>query len=85
MTSSGRSARIYRDRLSQVEHRSDGDGGRRKLAELNDEIEFQLIEAERQAINDLYRRGQLKDEARRRVERELDLRDAHLANLRAEG
>jgi monovalent cation/hydrogen antiporter len=66
-----------RERLRQVEHRSDR--GRRKLAELDDEIEFQLIEAERQAINDRYRRGQLKDEARRRVERELDLRDAHLA------
>ena len=65
----------YRDRLKHVEHRSDGGRGHRKLAELNDEIEFQLIEAERQAINDRYRRGQLKDEARRRVERELDLRD----------
>ena len=74
----------HRDRLRQVEHRSDGDGGHRKLAELNDEIEFQLIEAERQAINDRYRRGQLKDEARRRVERELDLRDALLGNIRAE-
>ena len=74
----------YRDRLKNVEHQGDGDRGRRKLADLNDEIEFQLIEAERQAINDRYRRGQLKDEARRRVERELDLRDAHLTNLRAE-
>jgi NhaP-type Na+/H+ or K+/H+ antiporter len=74
-----------RERLRQVEHRSDGDRGGRKLAELDDEMEFQLIEAERQAINDRYRRGQLKDEARRRVERELDLRDAHLADLRPEG
>jgi CPA1 family monovalent cation:H+ antiporter len=74
----------YRDRLKRVEHRSDGDRGRRMLADHNHEIEFQLIEAERQAINDRYRRGQLKDEARRRVERELDLRDAHLTNLRAE-
>jgi CPA1 family monovalent cation:H+ antiporter len=55
-----------------------------RRSELNDEIEFQLIEAERLAINDRYRRGQLKDEARRRVERELDLRDARLTNLRAE-
>jgi hypothetical protein len=73
-----------RERLRQVEHRLDGDRVRRRLAELNDEIELQLIEAERQAINDSYRRGQLKDEARRRVERELDLRDAHVAELRAE-
>ena len=75
----------HRDRLKHVEHRSDGDDGHRKLAELHDEIEFQLIEAERQLINDLYRRGKLKDEARRRIERELDLRDAHLADLRQEG
>jgi CPA1 family monovalent cation:H+ antiporter len=68
----------YGDRLKHVEHRGGGDWGRRKFAELNDEIEFQLIEAERLAINDRYRRGQLKDEARRRVERELDLRDARL-------
>ena len=74
----------YRNRLKNVEHQGDGDRGRRKLAELNDEIEFQLIEAERLAINDRYRRGQLKDEARRRVERELDLSDARLTNLRAE-
>jgi CPA1 family monovalent cation:H+ antiporter len=74
----------YRDRLKHVEHRGDGDRGRRKFAEHNDEIEFQLIEAERLAINDRYRHGQLKDEARRRVERELDLRDAHLTYLRAE-
>jgi CPA1 family monovalent cation:H+ antiporter len=74
----------YGDRLTLLEHQGDGDRGRRKLAAFNDEIEFQLIEAERLAINDRYRRGQLKDEARRRVERELDLRDARLTNLRAE-
>ena len=35
------------------------------------EIEVLLISAERSLINDLYRDGQLKDEARRRIEREL--------------
>jgi Na+/H+ antiporter len=74
----------YRNCLKNVEHQDDGNRGRRKLAELKDEIEFQLIEAERLAINDRYRHGQLKDEARRRLERELDLRDALLTNLRAE-
>jgi CPA1 family monovalent cation:H+ antiporter len=49
-----------------------------------DEIEYLLIAAERDLINDLYRRGELKDEARRRIERELDLRDAHLTSVRAE-
>jgi len=45
-----------------------------------DEIELALITAERQQVNELYRRGTLKDEPRRRLERELDLREATLAN-----
>jgi len=39
-----------------------------------------LIDAERTRINDLFRSGKLKDEARRRIERELDLREAELPN-----
>ena len=74
----------HRDRLRQVELRGDGEDGHKRLTELHDEIEFLLIDAERQKINDLYRRGKLKDEARRRIERELDLRDAQLTNVRAE-
>jgi hypothetical protein len=35
-------------------------------------------------INDLYRLGKLKDEARRRIERELDLREAQLTNAKWE-
>jgi CPA1 family monovalent cation:H+ antiporter len=72
-----------RDRLKYLEHRSDG--AHRQLVERHDEIEALLISAERSLINDLYRDGQLKDEARRRIERELDLREAHLANLRSGG
>lgn len=45
-----------------------------------DEIELALITAERERLNELYRRGTLKDEARRRLERELDLREANLAS-----
>ena len=45
-----------------------------------DEIELVLIEAERGRINELYRQGELKDETRRRLERELDLREASVAN-----
>jgi hypothetical protein len=56
---------------------------RSKLAELGDEVELSLIEAERELANRLYREGELKDEGRRRIERDLDLRDALLANLRA--
>ena len=71
-----------RNRLIDVEHRKDGDEHHRKLAELSDELELALIEAERDLVNALYRDGELKDEGRRRIERELDLREALLANLR---
>ena len=40
--------------------------------------------AERQHVNDLFRSGKLKDEARRRIERELDLREAQIASRREE-
>lgn len=75
----------HRERLTRVGHRSDGDDGHRKLTQLRDDVETDLIAAERKLINDLYRDGKLKDEARRRIERELDLREAHFASIRAEG
>ena len=75
---------FQRDQLEHAALRTDGGSGRQKLAELSDEIQLALIEAERNAINGLYRDGKLKDEPRRRIERELDLRDADLANLRDE-
>jgi Na+/H+ antiporter len=74
----------HRDRLRHVENRSGADEGHKRLIESHDETEFLLIAAERQQINDLYRRGMLKDEARRRIERELDLREAQLTSVRAE-
>ena len=74
----------HRDRLRHIEHRSDGDHRHRKLTEIHNEIELSLIAAERQRINELFRSGRLKDEARRRIERELDLREAHLASQRVE-
>ncbi len=70
-------------RLKLVEARNDADARHRRLVDLGDEIELALIEAERDRVNDLYRDGELKDDSRRRIERELDLRDAHLANVRA--
>jgi len=73
----------YRDRLRHLERRSDGDHGR-ELTELHEQIELLLLAAERERINELSRAGQLKDEARRRIERDLDLREAQLHNLRAE-
>jgi monovalent cation/hydrogen antiporter len=48
------------------------------------EIELLLVAAERQKINDLYRLGGIKDEARRRIERELDLREAQLTNMQSD-
>jgi CPA1 family monovalent cation:H+ antiporter len=74
----------HRDRLKHIEHRSDGDDAHRKLSELHDEIELALIAAEREQINDLYQEGKLKDEARRGIERELDLREAQLLNQQGE-
>jgi Na+/H+ antiporter len=74
----------YRDRLRRNKHQSDGDDDHRKLTEVQDEIELLLIAAERQQINELFRDGKLKDEARRRIERELDLREADFRNQRME-
>ena len=74
----------HRDRLQQLELRSGIHSGYRRLAELHDEIELTLIAAERQRTNQLFRDGKLTDEARRRIERELDLREAHSANQRIE-
>ncbi|HEY1708604.1 MAG TPA: Na+/H+ antiporter [Rhizomicrobium sp.] len=74
-----------RDQLLQIETRSDeADDSRRKLAELHDDVEFDLIATERTFINELYRSGELKDEARRRIEYELDLREADLSNQRGD-
>ncbi len=72
-----------RNRLEDVDHRKDGNDHHKKLAELGDELELALIEAERDLVNKLYRGGELKDEGRRRIERELDLRDTLLASLRS--
>ena len=74
----------HRERLKHVKHGGDSDERHRRLTEIHEEIELELIAAERAHINELFRDGQLKDEARRRIERELDLREAHLASRRAE-
>ena len=72
----------HRNRLKHTENRSEGDDAMRRHGELHDEVERLLIAAERTRINELFRSGKLKDEARRRIERELDLREAHLSNQR---
>src|SRR5579872_5259671 len=75
----------HRNRLEDLERHNDGNERHKKLAEIGDELELSLIEAERELANSLYRVGELKDEGRRRIERDLDLRDALLTNLRLTG
>jgi monovalent cation/hydrogen antiporter len=70
----------HRMRLRHIEYNSDANDGHKRLANLHDEIELLLIAAERLRTNDLFCGGKLTDEARRRIERELDLREAYLAN-----
>jgi Na+/H+ antiporter len=74
----------YRERLRQARNRSDADDEEMERVLQGDKTELLLICAERDVINERYRRGELKDEARRRIERELDLREAHLASVRNE-
>jgi len=73
-----------REQLNEIELRSDDSAEHKQRLNLFDDTELQLITAERGFINDLYTRGELKDEARRRIERGLDLREAEIANLREE-
>jgi Na+/H+ antiporter len=75
---------FHRDRIKHIENLSGNGDRHRKLVALSGEIQLALIAAERQAINELYRNGAVKDEARRRIEHELDLREAHLASVQAE-
>jgi CPA1 family monovalent cation:H+ antiporter len=71
-----------RERLDELERRIGEDA---RLAGLDDDVERALVLAERQLINAMHRRGEVKDAARRRIERDLDLREAHLANLDGDG
>ncbi|MEJ0092058.1 MAG: hypothetical protein WDN46_01035 [Methylocella sp.] len=66
----------HRERLMHVGRRDNDDD--QKYIELQDEIELLLIAAERRWTNDLFCEGKLTDEARRHIERELDLREAQL-------
>jgi monovalent cation/hydrogen antiporter len=69
-----------RDRLRHFEPAAEPEQNRQRAPAPGDEIELQLIATERERINELYRQGTLKDEGRRRLERELDLREATLAS-----
>jgi hypothetical protein len=70
--------------LSRVRMKCDIKEERREMVELHDKIELQLLTEERVLINAMLREGKLKDEARRRIERELDLREVDVFARRAE-
>lgn len=74
----------YGERLSHFERKPKQNRNQDQTV-AHDEIELLLIAAERERINDLYRQGVLQDEGRRRLERELDLRETSLATHQHEG
>ena len=47
------------------------------------EVEREVVTIERRAVDLAYRENRLTDEARRRIERELDLEDARIVNREA--
>ncbi|HWA69394.1 MAG TPA: Na+/H+ antiporter [Rhizomicrobium sp.] len=48
-------------------------------------LQLRFVEAERDSIADLYCRGEIDDESRRRIERELDLEDSRLRHAAQSG
>jgi monovalent cation/hydrogen antiporter len=74
----------HRERLKHIHYGGHQDQELVKLSDCDDEIELLLISVEREYINTLSRDGRINDEARRRIERELDLREANIANHRGE-
>jgi len=66
-------------RSSQVPGGEDGDTA--TMTEESAQLVRELITEERKYIHNLLREGQITDEARRRIERDLDLEEAVLSNL----
>jgi len=56
-----------------------------ELSNANASLQLQFVDAERASIADLYCRGDISDEARRRIERELDLEDARIRHAAESG
>jgi CPA1 family monovalent cation:H+ antiporter len=57
------------------------DGDKVTMTEESAQLVRELIAGERRYIHKLLREGQITDEARRRIERDLDLEEAVLSNL----
>jgi CPA1 family monovalent cation:H+ antiporter len=76
---------LKRDRVGRLVRRIDRDNCSRQLAEQLDRVELGLIQSERDYINRLSRKQRIEDEVRRRIERDLDLREqAVLRDMREE-
>jgi Na+/H+ antiporter len=74
----------YGQRLRQLDDRGANRAKDNEIVPIADDLGLTLVEVEREVINELYRVGSLKDEARRQIERTLDLREADIINLHAE-
>jgi CPA1 family monovalent cation:H+ antiporter len=72
---------IYRERLRQINYGAK-EPVHHEALQGHEDILAELLDVERQQMIALYRAGDLKDEPRRRIERDLDLREAEVANLR---
>jgi CPA1 family monovalent cation:H+ antiporter len=68
----------HRERLRRLDYRIGDDEKEKQLARLYAELELLLIEAERKRVYELACAGRLNDDARRRIELELDLREAQV-------
>ena len=66
----------HEDRLQHIVNGTSAERVSKRHGESHDEVERLLIAAERERIDELFRAGKLNDEARRRIERELDMREA---------
>ena len=56
-----------------------------ELRDMVAEVKLELLQVEREFLFDLLREGRITDEARRRLERELDLEEAAIISRRGEG
>ncbi len=66
---------LQSERVSQLERRRDRDGAGGVVAARLDRVELALVQAEREHVNSLLRSGRINDDIRRKIERDLDLRE----------
>ena len=66
---------LQSERVSQLERRRDRDGAGGVVAARLDRVELALVQAEREHVNGLLRSGRINDAIRRKIERDLDLRE----------